>query len=690
MRDNDQILWALDHSISPHEFERLCVDLLGREGYRQIVPVGGTNDRGQDAELRYYVGAADRQVAVAFQFSLEKRWEPKLRKDAAKIANHNSDIVTMVFVTTQMVTGAKRDSLRTAIREQFGWNLTIFSREWLRARLSELHHDLAAKYLGISLPPTPGYAATAFELSIIDDAAEQEIFQHTSPELLRAMFAARTEKEPHDPRHWYQLARLEYALRNYDAAIRAVTGALRLGSADELLVLNIELFHAGVLAEKGIAERSRPLLVRARDILLKNLPGRKRAVDHYNLGNILGALGERAEAKKQYAYCLALEPQSAKAWKNFGSLFAAEGDHDVALEAFDQALSYQPDLVEAHLCKATTHLIFRNEPEEAIRCFETALSLVTSIHEKWPYVGYWFSRALCEVGRDEEALKQIESELAVRPDDVFLLDQKVVVLRQLRKRDVRYEDQAMEFLKFRVDALPFDFLGLGEIVDILQGRGQPDAAWPLIDRNLRCEPSHLSELATAAEISIAEFGHGFEATALYEQFRGKFSLEDHCMTLHGYGLSPTAALIQPLNLMLLPVFGTAARDLDPTNGPVDNDKLNATSLRMLETTARVFPLFGSMWLASSAPQDEAEKTRLLTLGMCYLADVVAAETARQIGFLRGCYRIAEQSTFTTSAPDWPEIGSQIAMRLLQCVTNDWKMGPGEDAKGAAGQETADA
>ena len=26
------VLWALDHQIAPRDFERLCVDLLGREG----------------------------------------------------------------------------------------------------------------------------------------------------------------------------------------------------------------------------------------------------------------------------------------------------------------------------------------------------------------------------------------------------------------------------------------------------------------------------------------------------------------------------------------------------------------------------------------------------------------------------------------------------------------------------------
>lgn len=39
-----QVLWALDQHISPRDFERLCVDLLSREEYWSIVPVGGMRD----------------------------------------------------------------------------------------------------------------------------------------------------------------------------------------------------------------------------------------------------------------------------------------------------------------------------------------------------------------------------------------------------------------------------------------------------------------------------------------------------------------------------------------------------------------------------------------------------------------------------------------------------------------------
>lgn len=681
MRENDQLLWALDNSISPSEFERLCVDLLGREGYRHIKPIGGTKDHGRDAELGY-TGQSDGHQLIAFQFTLEKRWELKLWKDAGKIAKHRHEVGMLVFVTSRNVTGETQDSLQHAIRERYGWELRIYAREWLRARLAELHQDLAAKYLGVVLPPTPGYAATQFEFTALDDEKENEIFRHTSPELLRATLAARTEREPNQPVHWYQLARIEYMLRNYDAAIRAVTRAVQLEPADELLVLNMRLFQAALLAEKGIAERSRPLLIRARDIMLQTLPGHKRGIDHYNLGNILGALGETAQAKKQYARALVLERTNAKAWKNLGSLFAREGDHESALEAFDKALECQPALVEAHLCKATAYLIFRNDPEEAITCFETALRIATSVHEKWPYVGYWYSQALAVVGRDEEALRELDFELAVRPDDVFLLSQKLLILRQLRKHNARYEEAALQFAQFRAEALPVDYAALGEIVEILQARGESQSAWPFIDENLHCEPYRVSQLAADAELDLEAFASGFAYAPLYQQFRSKFSIEDYCVMLHGYGLSPDASLIVPLTFMSLPVFGLAARALDPANGTVDAEKLNGISGDAVARIARVFPLAGAKWLASREPEDSAEKQRLLTLGMCYLTDVVAAEAARLIGFLRGCYRISEERTFPIAQPNWPEIGSQVAMNLLLHVGKEWKMLPGDDRKDA--------
>lgn len=44
MGEFNQVLWTLDREIAPQDFERLCVDLLCRDGYWKIVPVGAVQD----------------------------------------------------------------------------------------------------------------------------------------------------------------------------------------------------------------------------------------------------------------------------------------------------------------------------------------------------------------------------------------------------------------------------------------------------------------------------------------------------------------------------------------------------------------------------------------------------------------------------------------------------------------------
>ena len=44
-----QILWAIDNEIDSKAFERLCTDLLYRNGFKEIVPVE-PQDGGRDAE----------------------------------------------------------------------------------------------------------------------------------------------------------------------------------------------------------------------------------------------------------------------------------------------------------------------------------------------------------------------------------------------------------------------------------------------------------------------------------------------------------------------------------------------------------------------------------------------------------------------------------------------------------------
>lgn len=109
--DSNKLLWALDNDIQPRDFELLCVDLLGRAGYHHIVPIGGIRDHGRDAEYRSWKGTSDGPSVTVFQFSLQQKWEKKLREDADKIAAHCPNAVALVFVSSREVTGAKRDKL---------------------------------------------------------------------------------------------------------------------------------------------------------------------------------------------------------------------------------------------------------------------------------------------------------------------------------------------------------------------------------------------------------------------------------------------------------------------------------------------------------------------------------------------------------------------------------------------------
>ena len=671
MREADQILWALDNVISPTEFERLCVDLLGREGYRHIVPIGGTKDQGRDAEIRFWLGKSERRSSVVFQFSLEDKWEAKLKSDAAKIAEQNRQVHALVFVTSRKVTGAKEAALEREFQAQHEWQLTIYSREWLRHRLTETHHDLAASYLGISPQPTPGYAAVQFERCELDDYATAEIFRHTSPELLRATLAGRTKKEPEVVEHWYELARVEFLLRNYEGAIQALERAFNLNPTDDLLVLNMTLFKAVLLAEKGILQHSRPLLVQARDIMMKAMPGRKRAVDHYNLANILGALGEVKEAKRQYTCSLALDASYAQAWKNLGSLLIQEGEFDGGIECFDHALKCRPDLIEAHLSKATALLICLNRPNDAIACFEAASKFASASDVRWPYVGYWYSEALSAVGRHTEALVQVEQELSLKPDDIHLLNRKTAVLMELQGIDPIYEQRALELLKFRSHALPQDFFGLASLIEILEKRGEQDDAWPFIEANLDCKPFSVRAVTEQVGISIKDLALGFRFSRLYGIYRTRCSLEDHCIMLHEYGLCPDSNLLSTLDYALMAPFGVAASELSVMDKN-DLKAVEAAAETALNTMCRIFPAFGSAWLAREEPKEKDEKTRYLSLGIFYLADVAVSEVARQIGFLRGCYQLSKDDIF--SGREWKETRENVGVRLFDRVVKDWHLG----------------
>lgn len=61
----NKTLWAVDGELDEAKFERLCVDLLQRQGFTDIVPIE-PQDGGRDAEEVPRRGAAGRVIQLSF------------------------------------------------------------------------------------------------------------------------------------------------------------------------------------------------------------------------------------------------------------------------------------------------------------------------------------------------------------------------------------------------------------------------------------------------------------------------------------------------------------------------------------------------------------------------------------------------------------------------------------------------
>jgi len=666
----NEVLWSLDNEIQPRDFERLCVDLLGREGFHHIVPVGGTKDHGRDAECRFWSGSSESHSVIAFQFSLQNTWEKKLRGDAAKIFEHSPNTTAIVFVTSQPVTGAKQDQLAREFRSEKGCDLVIYTREWIRHRLAEFHQDLAQKYFGLNLPPTLGFGLTLLDSSGLDDELFAEACKVASPELLRASIVESTRKEVGVAANWYRLGRIDFHLRNYPAAVEAISRAIRLES-DPVALLNMTLFQGAALAEMGVERRSRPLLIQARNIFRDAVERLARYVDHFNIANVLAALGDTGDAEKHYRTCLELKPDYAEAWKNLGTLLLQNDRRESGMDCFEKALLHKPGLVEAHLSKAVALLLYFDRAEDSAASFEKAYKLAPDLDRQWKYARYWFSTALLDCGRAEESLSHIEAELALRPDDRYLLDLKVSALGKLRKGEPSYRERAIGFLEFRAEAIREDFLGLAELLDILDESGVADRAWPSMESSFVCKPFTLRALAEKAQLPLLDFRDGFRHSRLYRTYREGFSVQDHCITVASYGLRPSTAMLPALDYALLAPFGAIVREVSRTMESDAEPDIALLYRSTAETVGRLFAAVGPYWLSPSKTEAHQERVELLSIGIVYVPDIVVAEAARLVAFVAGHFGVNGEALASGRSQNWSAICWDVRESLLEAVLASW-------------------
>lgn len=120
----NQVLWTLDNETSARTLERLCVDLLYRTGYKDIVPIA-PQDGGRDAQQDPRPGRGQAGEAAFFQFSSEANWKKKVRRDARKLKDGGFDFSTLVFVATREARGVDVDAISEEFLEKYNWTLIV-------------------------------------------------------------------------------------------------------------------------------------------------------------------------------------------------------------------------------------------------------------------------------------------------------------------------------------------------------------------------------------------------------------------------------------------------------------------------------------------------------------------------------------------------------------------------------------
>lgn len=636
---HNKILWTLDTEMSWDCFERLCTDMLGREGYEDIIPIGGTKDRGRDAELRHR-GIKSTGGVTFFQYTLDKKWEGKLKRELVKTKNNKHIINYYVFVTTQKVSGNKRDGWVAAVAQKYKWHLVIYDREWFRHRLEERHTDLAAKYLGIT--PTADLSTHSTELkppASEDDASEkawqlyiQGKFEAASVELKVLLL-----RDSRNAKKWQALAWCQYSLHHYDEALVSIERAISIDKNDQY-GLSIK---ACILAEDGIQRGIKANLLLARDIFIEIAKPSKQWVDHYNYGNVLQALGDYVGAKAEFITAIDYDPQQASIWKNLGGVYYLIGDHEKEINCYDRALAINSQLTEALISKGVTLFKIYDNRQESALLIERAITIDESIKLKWPHAYHWLALIYYKRGDYKEALKAADAGLAAVPAHSGLLDVKASILSRLWRETSAYIDTATSFFKFRVELLDSDYASFTELMQLLKASGQNDEIIIALEKALELEKGGLTDYLSYTEHSIDELLVSAKYLPNYKIFRSETSpIKRYTKLLTESNVMPDTDFEKAMFTVCAIPFGLACDIL--TNRP-RNERHSALPLvkdKILKSLSASMPGLATK-LVNNIKRDS---TKAIAEGLSSVVviwpDIALLELSGQLGYIGGSFGVS--------------------------------------------------
>jgi hypothetical protein len=132
---------ALDYFTDFKKFEILATEIMTLEGFGTIVPIGGVDDDGIDAEVVKYFG--NKIEKLIFQFTIQETITSKITDTVKKLKEKNIDFQQLIIVTKHQINNIQKH--KTDARVKHKVHLEIFGKDIFIKHLST-NPGMVARY----------------------------------------------------------------------------------------------------------------------------------------------------------------------------------------------------------------------------------------------------------------------------------------------------------------------------------------------------------------------------------------------------------------------------------------------------------------------------------------------------------------------------------------------------------------
>jgi len=455
------------------------------------------------------------------------------------------------------------------------------------------------------------------------------------------------DDQPESAIAWQALAWSYYCVHRYDEALSCIARALKL--KEDMQAVSI---RACILAEKGIKEGSKPLVLEAKrsfeQLASIEIPSWQ---SFYNLGNVLSALGKHRDAITRYRQALKLNAREPMIWKNLGSAYHLVGDHQAEMDCFDSALELDPLKPEALVSKGVSLLVDFGKPKEAALLLECALRSKPDFAVQWPHIWYWLGASYQRSGSLSHALFWVEDGLARQPDNPALKRLLSQLLSEFGTQDPDVAQKARRLWEDQLAEEPLDYEARSRLADLEIREGNESTAWGLLEACFGLTGVHSGVPLRTSRFSVDECIPALMFLPQYAAFRKRFPVSDYWNRedpLYDLGFSPPVSdhIQEALTTFLGIPFGLGLSQLEEAS-VVRGSKESLTSfIDVLRAKIEHAVVEASRELATLIPSRDqgaeatANKSSEITL---FLGLIALRECGRQRGWITTQFRISPET-----------------------------------------------